>query len=258
MDFLRPSRRRTIVSETVYVVLNVLMAGAILAVVSAVESPLPALGLVLLSKWRIFAVRPQHWYANLTSNLIDIIVSVGFVVLLYVAQGAFVVQVVLTLIYVAWLLLLKPQSKRKYVVAQAGVGIFIGVTALMHVSYDWPAFIVVALMWLIGYSAARHMLLAYKEPHFALLSLIWGLVTAEIGWLVYHWNFAYEVGITSGLQLSQAAIVVTLLGFLAERSYASYHENQTIRLGDVLLPLLLTLALVVVLLTVFGGIQGGI
>ncbi|HEY1085137.1 MAG TPA: hypothetical protein VGE34_00240 [Candidatus Saccharimonadales bacterium] len=258
MEFLRPSRRRTMLSETIYVILNVLMAGAILGVVLAVESPLPALGLVLLSKWRIFAVRPQHWYANLTSNLVDIIVSVSFVIWLYLASGALSAQIALTLFYIAWLLFLKPQSKRVYIVLQAGVGVFVGVTALMHVSYDWYASPVVLLMWLIGYSAARHVLLAYKEAHFALLSLIWGLILAEVGWLLYHWNFAYHLGFAGKLQISQAAIVVTLLCFLAERAYASYHYHQTIRLNDILLPLLLTVGTIGMLLTVFGGIKGGI
>lgn len=256
MEFLRPSRRRTILSEVAYVLLNVLMALAILLVVYFVESPLPAFVLVVLSKWRIFAVRPQYWYANLSANIVDIIVSLGFVVLLVAASGGLIVQIILTMLYIAWLLLLKPRAKRTMVVLQAGVGLFVGVTALMYVSSDWWASPVVLLMWVIGYSVARHALLAYKEPHFALLSLIWGFVVAEIGWLTYHWNFAYELGSAGSILLSQAAIVVTLLGFLAERVYSSYHHNQVVRFSEVLLPFLLTTSLIVLLLTVFGTIKG--
>lgn len=256
MEFLRVSRRKTVVSEVVYILLNVLMAVAILAVVLTVQSPLPAFLLVLLSKWRVFAVRPQHWIANVVSNIVDAIVSVSFVVFLYMASGAFIVQVILTLLYIAWLLLLKPRSNRAAVVLQAGIGQFLGVSALMHVSSDWWAWPVVLIMWLIGYSTARHTLVAYREPHFALLSLIWGLVVAELGWLFYHWSFAYDFDISGDLLLSQAAVVISLFGFLAERGYASIHQHGSLQRNDMLLPSLLVISSLLVLLTLFGKTQG--
>lgn len=256
MEFLRVSRRKTIVSEIIYILLNILMAVAILIVVLTVQSPVPAFLLVLLSKWRVFAVRPQHWVANVVSNIVDAIVSVSFVVFLYMASGAFTVQIILTILYIAWLLLLKPRSNRTAVVLQAGVGQFVGVSALMHVSYDWWAWPVVLLMWLIGYSTARHTLVAYRESHFALLSLIWGLVVAELGWLLYHWNFAYDFNIAANLVLSQAAIIVGLFGFLAERAYASIHEHGSLQRQDIILPATLVVSSLLVLLTLFGRTEG--
>ncbi|HEY0965644.1 MAG TPA: hypothetical protein VGE13_04140 [Candidatus Saccharimonadales bacterium] len=256
MEFLRPSRHRTLVSEIIYVLLNVLMALALFGIAVSGLGIAPALGLVLLSKWRIFAVRAQHWYANLVSNMVDVIVSVSFVVMLYLATGALIVQLVLTALYIAWLLFLKPQSKRKWVVAQAGVGLFVGVTALMHVSYDWWATPVVILMWVIGYTTGRHVLVAYKEPHFALLSLIWGLVVAELGWLFYHWNFAYELSFAAGLHLSQAAIIVSMFGLLVERTYVSIRRHGTAQFNEILLPGLLAVSSIVVLLTVFSSTGG--
>ena len=65
MDLLKSSKRRAFLSELVYIVLNVGLAVAILAVVLAIESPLPAIALVLLSKWRVLAVRPRYWMANI-------------------------------------------------------------------------------------------------------------------------------------------------------------------------------------------------
>lgn len=232
------------------------MAVAILVVVLTVQSPLPAFLLVLLSKWRVFAVRPQHWMANIVSNVVDAIVSVSFVVFLYMASGAFAVQIALTLLYIVWLLLLKPRSSRKAVVLQAGIGQFVGVSALMHISFDWWATPVVLLMWLIGYSVARHTLVAYREPHFALLSLVWGLIVAELGWLFHHWSFAYDFGISGELLLSQAAVIVSLLAFLAERAYASIHEHGSLQRHDIVLPSMLVVSSVLVLLTVFGKTEG--
>ncbi len=256
MEFLRPSRHRTLLSEIVYVLLNILMALALFGIAISGLGMAPALALVLLSKWRIFAVRAQHWYANLVSNMVDVIVSVSFVVMLYVSGGAVVAQLVLTALYIAWLLILKPQSKRKWVVVQAGIGLFVGVTALMHVSYDWWATPVVILMWVIGYTTARHVLVAYKEPHFALLSLIWGLVVAELGWLFYHWNFAYELSFAAGLHLSQAAVIISMFGLLAERTYVSIHRHGVLQVNEILLPGLLAVSSIVVLLTVFSSTGG--
>lgn len=235
--------------------LNVLMAVAILVVVLVIESPLPAFALVLLSKWRVLAVRPQYWPAHIVANSVDIIVSLSYVVFLSAATGALVVQIALTLLYIAWLLLLKPRSKRSFVTLQAGVATFAGIGALMQVSYDWLDVIVVLAMWVIGCATARHILTAYQEPHFKLLALVWGLVVAEIGWLAYHWSFGYDLRITGDLMLSQAAIIVTLVGFLAERAYASYHRHGHIVMTDILLPMLLTVSSVGLLLTIFGQIQ---
>ncbi len=255
MEFLRPSRRRTLISEIAYILLNVGVAAIIFAVVLTVGNPLPAYALVLLSKWRVLAVRPQYWLTNIISNAVDIIIGLSFVTLLYAASGIVAVQLVLTVLYVVWLLFIKPQSKRSMVILQAGIGAFLGVEALAGVSYNWWASAVVLCMWIIGVVTARHVLTAYKEPHFMLLSLIWGLIAAELGWLFYHWQFAYRLPNTGSLMLAQSAIIITLLGFLAERAYASYYHHKTIRLNDMILPLLLVLSCSIVLLTVFNVIQ---
>lgn len=257
MDFLKSSKRRSLLSELVYILLNVALAIAVLVVVLAVESPLPAIALVLLSKWRVLAVRPRYWVAHIKANLVDIIVSLSIVVLLYVASGAFAVQVALTALYLAWLLFVKPRSKRIFVAAQAGTAIFLGVTALMTVSYDWPSFIVVLFMWVIGYSAARHVLSSYDEAHSSFYSLLWGFVVAEIGWLSYHWAFAYPLPGFGAIQLSQAAIVVLALSFLTERVYASYHQHGTVRSGDITLPALLAVSLTLILLVFFNALGSG-
>lgn len=255
MEFLRQSRRRTILSETLHVLLNVLMAVAIFLTVYYIGTPYVAFALVILSKWRVFAVRPRHWFAHLVSNMVDIIVGLGFVVLLTAAAGFLVVQLFLTLLYIGWLLLLKPRSKRVYVVLQAAIGLFIGVMALMHVSYDWWSSAVVLTMWVIGCSVARHALSAYNEPHMSILSLVFGFVMAELGWITYHWTMAYSLGVDAQLKLPQAAVIALLVGFLAERSYASYHRHKTIRMSDVGLPLLFSLSIIILLLTVFGTVS---
>ena len=257
MEFLKSSKRRSLISEFVYVILNIALAAAILAIVWGIESPYAAFGLVLLSKWRVFAVRPRYWFANLQANLVDLIVSLSVVVLLYAAQGVPVLQAVLTLLYIGWLLFIKPRSKQSFIAIQAGVAVFLGVTALMSISFDWLASAVVVLMWLIGYTAARHVLGSHDEAHISFYSLIWGMMFAEIGWLAYHWTFAYELPGMANIKLSQTALVALAFSFLAERVYASYTRHGVVRSSDVLLPALLSGSIVLVLLALFNTLGTG-
>lgn len=257
MEFLKSSKRRSVFSELIYILLNVALAVAILAVVWAIDSPVAAFALVLLSKWRVLAVRPRYWFANMQANLVDIIVSLSVVILLYAANGAPIAQCILTLLYIGWLLFIKPRSKRVFVAIQAGTATFLGVTALMTVSYDWMSSLVVLSMWLIGYSSARHVLLSHEETHMSFYSLVWGLFVAEIGWLTYHWTFAYELPGVGNIKLVQSAVITMALSFLAERVYASYIKHGIVRAGDVILPALLSISLVLVLVSFFNRLGVG-
>ena len=257
MEFLKSSKRRSVISELIYIVLNVALAIVILGVVWAIESPLPAFVLVLLSKWRVLAVRPRYWFANVQANLVDIIVSLSVVVLLYAASDALVVQIILTAFYIVWLLFVKPRSKRIFVAVQAGTALFLGITALLSVSFEWPSSLVVLLIWVIGFSATRHVLGSYDEVHSGFYSLVWGLIVAELGWLMYHWTFAYALPGLGDIKLSQTAIIILAMSFLAERTYSSFTQHGTVRSGDIILPTLLSISLILVLLVFFNTISSG-
>lgn len=234
--------------------LNIALAIAVVLVIRATESPWPAVGLVLLSKWRVLAVRPRYWFVNIQANLVDFIVSISLVVFLYTtyisaAEPAqkLAILIGLTLLYIGWLLFLKPRAKRAYIVAQAGVALFAGVAALFMLSYALPASVTVIIMWLIGYATARHVLATYDETHILFLSLVWGLTLAELGWLAYHWTVAYRpLGIESVI-FPRVALTVLCVGFILHKAYDSYYHHQKIRTNDVLLPILFTLSIIIVL-----------
>lgn len=259
MDFLKVAKRRSFVSGLVYNALNVALAIAVLIVVQTSGSPLPAFILVLLSKWRVLAVRPRYWFAHVQANLVDFIVSIGLVILLSAAntKEGFWLQIIITVLYILWLLFLKPRSKRSLVVMQAGVAAFIGVTALFVVSFTWPSSLVVLVMWLIGYAVERHVLTAYEETHVLFLSLLWGFVFAEFGWLAYHWAVAYAIPGLVGIKIPQIAIILLAISFVVERAYESYSRHKSVRLADVMLPLLLSASVVVLLLLRFNDVGLG-
>lgn len=258
MEFLRAHKRQSLLSEVIYILLNVGLAIAVLVMTWATGTPWLALSLVLLSKWRVLAVRPRYWFAHLESNMVDMIVSVGLVVFIFLAgetqsTQTVAVQIILTILYAAWLLLLKPRNKRSSVAIQAAVAVVVGTTALYSISYELPSSLVVLGMWLIGYSVARHVLVAYSDEDTRLLSFIWGFVAAELGWLTFHWTIAYTLPFAAGLKLPQVALLLLGLSFLAERTYHSYRKHERIRLNDVLMPMLLTFGVIILLLVAFNS-----
>ncbi len=257
MELLRLPNKRSLFSEVVYVALNVALAVAVLAVVWAVESPYAAFLLILLSKWRVLAVRPRYWFANLQANLVDLIVGLSIVVLLYAANGAVATQIIIAALYAVWLLFIKPRSKRSFVAIQAGAAVFLGVSALMMVSYGWWSSLVVLLMWVIGYSTARHILGSYEEAHISFYSLTWGFIFAELGWLFYHWTFAYTLPAAGQIKLSQGALIAIAVSFVAERAYASYEKHGSVHSNDMILPLLLSVSIILILLLFFNTVSVG-
>lgn len=262
MEFLRVVRRRSVLSETIYILLNIALAVVVLISTISTGTPWLGIALVLLSKWRVLAVRPRFWFAHIEANTVDIIVSISVVILMYLAgqsstSHGFATQVMLAILYAAWLLFLKPRTRRSYVAIQAATAVFMGSFALESLSYEWPSSLVVLALWLIGYACARHVLVSHSDADTRLLSLIWGFVLAEIGWLTYHWTIAYTLPFGSGLQLPQASLLLLGVSFLAERVYTSYMKHQKLRLNDILLPLLLVVGIIVILMTVFNSASIG-
>ncbi|MCA9334972.1 hypothetical protein KC953_02405 [Candidatus Saccharibacteria bacterium] len=238
--------------------MNIALALTVLISTLATGTPWLAIVLVLLSKWRVLAVRPRYWFAHVEANMVDMIVSFGIAVLIYIAgqtadSNMLTVQVGLTVLYVLWLLFLKPRTRVAAVASQAGVAVVVGTMALMSVSYEWPSSVVVVMMWLMGYSCARHVLVSHTESDVRLLSLLGGFIFAEIGWLTYHWTIAYPLFFAPQLKVPQVTILLAALSFLLERSYQLYVRHKTIKRNDIMLPLIFTIVLLIALL--FTGLN---
>ncbi len=255
MEFLKSKPRRSHVTEAAYAALNVALAIIILLVVLSTQSIWLPLGLVLLSKWRVFAVRPRFWVANILANLVDIIVGLSYVVIITQAAGIVWFQVAMTVAYIVWLLFIKPRSKRALVVAQALIALFLGVNALAMMAYGIDVIVFVIGMWIIGFVTFRHALMQYSDSLVTYLSLVGGFVMAELGWLGYHWLFSYGLSESGGVQVAQLALVATLMAFLSERVYEAYHRNNAVRLQDILLPVLFSASLIVIMVLFFNNIS---
>lgn len=252
MELLKTHKRRTLLSEIIYILLNIGLAVAVLALVIATGTPWLALAFVILSKWRVFAVRPRFWFAHIESNAVDTIVSISLVVLIFLASGNVIVQASLAVFYALWLLVLKPATKRNSIAIQAAIAIVLGSIALTSTAYEWHSSVYVLLMWIIGYAAARHVLVAYSEDEVRFLSLVWAFVFALLSWVTYHWTISYSLPYASGLKLPQIFLFLIGISFLAERAYNSHHKHGNVRIPEIILPLAFTVVIITVILLYFN------
>lgn len=225
MELLKSVRRRSNLSEVLYIGFNIAFALAVLLLTIAFSSPWVAYALVLLSKWRVFAVRPRFWFANIQTNLLDVLVGLSVVTLIWQSTGAIFSQIFIAVLFALWLLVLKPRSKRRLVVLQAGIAQFVALTALFSQAYQVYAFVVVILTWLIGYIVARHVLTTFEDDNVTVLSMAWGLIVAEISWLAYHSTTGY--GVLGVMMVPQVALVVSLIGFGVYSFYSHHHEASS-------------------------------
>lgn len=257
MELIKSASRRTRFGEVAHVLLNLAYAGLLFGLIVAYRDQPPYLAflVVLLSKWRVLAVRPRFWFANIQANCVDLLVGLSTVTLLWMSNGSIGVQLALTLFFALWLIVIKPHAKRSWVIIQAAIMQAISLTALFSFAYLLPASVATVIGWLIGYIAARHALVSFKdEEDRTLLSLTWGLIVAELSWLSYHWTIAYTL--SGELKIPQVAIVVGLLGFLAMKVYSSLRENaDQVVFRDIRWPLTFVVLVLALLMVRFNGMD---
>lgn len=254
MELIKSAARRSRLSDVIYIILNLAFAGLVFGLTVAFSPPYVAYLLIFLSKWRVFAVRPRFWFANLQTNIVDLIVGLSTVTIIALADETLIIQILLAVLFAAWLLIIKPRSKTKWILLQSGISQFVGIVALFSIAYTWPSFVVVIIAWLIGYACARHALGVYQDEERTLLSLAWGLVVAELSWLAYHWTIAYTV--IGELKVPQVAIFISLLGFVGIKLYANYQDNDhSFKLGELRWPLMFAVAVIAMLLVRFSGLD---
>ena len=231
-DYVLARKSRNIVSSMVHVLLNLLLGvGAVLVTVLS-GSPVLGLVLVLVSKWRIFAVRARYLWVNIKANLVDVIVGVSVVLLAYYAGTAFApVDVALMIFYSAWLLFIKPRSSEMATMAQSLIAVFLGISAAAIMAAGMDLIVLVLLAFLVGYAASRHVLIQSSDKDFTLTTLVCGLVFAEVAWLAGSWSIIYTFGAT-GIRIPQIAIILTIFAFVynyTRRAMVKYQDEFRFR-----------------------------
>jgi len=227
-DFILARKSRNIASSMVHIFLNLLLGvGAVLITVLS-GSPAPGILLVLMSKWRVFAVRSRYFFLNLKSNLVDIIVGISIVLLAYYAGAAFLpIDFILMAIYSVWLLFIKPLSSENAALTQSLMAVFLGMSATTFLSANLNSIVIILLAFLVGYAASRHVLVQGNDKDFTLTTLVCGLIFAEIAWLCHSWAIVYTFGST-GIRIPQLSIILTIFAFVynyARQAMIKYQDN---------------------------------
>lgn len=252
-DYVLARKSRNIASSAVHVFLNILLGMS--AVLVTVFSANPALGiiLVLVSKWRVFAVRSRYIWTNVKANLVDIIVGLSVVLLSYFAGSSLLpIHFILMAVYVVWLLFIKPMSSEGAYLAQSLFAVFLGISASTIMTANLDATVAVLLAFLIGYAASRHVLIQTESDNFVLTTLASGLVFAEIAWLCHSWAIIYSFGET-GITIPQSAIILTIFAFVynyARQAVVRYRED--FRFKNIIGPVIFGVVLVAIVVFFFS------
>lgn len=176
---------------------------------------------ILLSKWRMLAVKPRHWPANIRSNAIDLIV--GLSILIFMSQsGSHLLQLLWVLIYGIWLLLIKPSSGILGISVQAFIGQLFGLTAVFLRFGGTTVAFLVFVSWGICYLAARHFLASFDEPQTRFFSYFWGYFGGSAVWLLSHY-------LLNRGPFFQPALLINVIGFSLG---TLYYLQETDKLSD--------------------------
>lgn len=205
-----------------------------------------ALSLVLLSKWRMFAVRPRFWPAIIRANAVDLMVGVSAVVFMQQSMGNSWLQLLWAVLYGAWLLGLKPRTGITMVSSQAFVGQLCGLMALFLSWSSGPLFGLIFVTALICYLSARHFFDSFDEPYSRMLSYLWAYFGAGLVWVMGHWLLFYGV-------VAQPIVVLTTVGYtLAALYYFDHHERLSALLRRQLLAIMSVVLMILLIFSDWG------
>lgn len=232
-------------SRVVYIVFNVLLPLVVFALVRTNFVPL-ALAIILLSKWRMFAVRPRFWLANVRANAIDILVSVSLLTFM-VHSDSQLFQFLWTAVYIGWMTVLKPASNTLMISFQALIGLVTGLMALFIGWGEGPLYGLVFLAGLICYLSAHHFFDSFDEPYARLLSYVWGYFGAALVWVLGHWLLYYGI-------VAQPVLIIISLGFgLGTLYYLDHHDRLSDGLKKQFIFIMLAILAIVIVFSDWGN-----
>lgn len=253
-DYVLIRKSRNVLSSILHVVFNLALGVGSIFLTLLTGSWVLGIVLVLISKWRIFAVRPRFWFLNIKSSLVDLIVGASFVLIAYCSGTTLIpVHSILAVCYSLWLIWLKPKSTLEATEVQALVAVFLGSTAATLMAADADAVWLVMTCFVIGYGAARHVLVQTDDHDYGIITVSAGLVAAEIAWLCHNWLIVYPFSAT-GIIIPQLSIILTVVAFAFGTCYkaALKDKNGELRFSEVGLPVAFSVLIIFIVITWFS------
>ncbi len=176
--------------------------------------------LIVLSKWRMFAVRFRFWPVNIRANAVDMIVGFsGLALMLQTTSPG--LQAIWALLYAVWLIVIKPKSSILMTSVQAAIGFLAGLSALTAAWGGAPLYGLVFVTGIICYLTARHFFDSFEEPYSKLLGYLWGYFGAALMWVLGHWLLFYGA-------IAQPTVLLLAVGYgLATLYYLDHFDKLT-------------------------------
>jgi hypothetical protein len=232
------------VSHLLHIGLTALLPALVYILVRINVVPL-ALMVILLSKWRMLAVKPRHWPANIRANAVDLLV--GTSILVFMAHsGTNLWQIIWAVTYGIWLLSIKPGSSMLMVSLQALLAQTAGFMALFLRWGDIPIAGLVLASWVIAYASARHFFSVFDEPMTPFLSYVWGYFAAALVWVLSHWLLFYGV-------LAQPTLLLSVIGFgLSTLYYLEKTDRLSILIRRQLVFVMVAIIIIVITFSDWG------
>jgi hypothetical protein len=205
-----------------------------------------ALSIVVLSKWRMFAVRPRFWASNIRANAVDLMVGLS-IVLFMVHSDSWSVKFIWAVLYAVWLFAIKPAVSLIMISAQAFIGQLAALMALYLTWANGPVYGLTFLTGLFCFLAARHFLDTFDEPYARMLAYIWGYFGAALAWLLSHWLIFYG-------SLAQPTLLLSTLGYgMAVLYYLDHHDRLSRGLRRQFIFIMVAIVLLVVAFSDWGN-----
>lgn len=205
---------------------NVALVIALVLLIRNDLAPLAFLFLVL-SKWQILLGGPKLWLRNTRDNGCDLIVALSTIIGLILFGSDPAIQIAIAVGYALWLIILKPLSGPVWVALQAGICQLVGLSVvfLLGRSFSGAELAVIALAWLVAVVSADHLLSPHKDPSAALITAVWGLIVAELSWILWRWLILYSL-LDARILIPQAALIVTVLGYGVGAMYIDHAAKR--------------------------------
>ncbi len=221
-------------SAFLHLLLNILFPIVLLVLVRLNFIQL-AFSLVLLSKWRMVAVKPRFWIANFRANAVDMIVGLSIVIFMTHTTNIYY-QIAWVVLYAGWLIYIKPSSSLLINSAQAFIGQALGLSAVFLAWVNGPLYGLTFLSGIICYFAAHHFFDDFDEPYARLLSYIWAYFGAALTWVLAHWLIYYKF-------VAQPTLLLGVIGYGMATLYYLDHQaklNKLLRRQVIIAMLLFT------------------
>jgi hypothetical protein len=139
-------------------------------------------------------------------------------------------QILIIVAFVLWRLAIHLGLLRKHPGVEALIMQFASLGAIFSAAqvWRWAAAIVMVLAWGSSWLVARKFLVSTNDKQGTLLAGVWGLVVAELAWIMSWWMIAY-LSPGAFLIIPQAALLITGIAYILGGIYRLHRMNQLSR-----------------------------